>query len=256
MKFITILILLNLGVAFGQNLDKKCIVDYGKSYFLDTKNYLTAPLKWNKKQLLINTGLGLLGGSLFFADDWIQSKFPLANGNQLVGIKYGFEYFGNGFYSMPLMAGMFIYGLSAKKTLPFLTSLMGVKSFVLSTLVTRVLKYSLNRYRPDEGRGSNFFAGPFNPFSLSFPSGHTTGAFAVASVLGKNYSHVKWIPITSYTLATGVGLSRLWTKQHWATDVVFGALVGWSVGTLVSEIDCLNSESSWNVNPMGVTYSF
>lgn len=256
MKFIAILFFLYFGTAFGQKLDKKCVIDYSKSFVVDTKNYITAPLKWNKKQLIINTGLGLIGGSLFFADDWVQSKFPIANGNQMVGIKYGFEYFGNGFYSMPLMAGMFIYGLSAKKTLPFRTSLMGVKSFVLSTLVTRVLKYSLNRYRPEEGRGANFFAGPFNPFSLSFPSGHTTGAFAVASVLAKNFSRIKWIPIASYSLATGVGLSRLWTKQHWASDVFFGALVGWSVGTLVSEIDCLSKESSWRVNPMGVAYIF
>ena len=240
------------GVAFN----KQMVLRYGKSFFSDSRDYVTAPLSWNKKQVIVNSSLLAIGGGLFFADQWIHNKVPTATLNQEKGIKYGLQYFGNGYYTMPLMAGMFVYGLANKKERPFQTSLMGVKSFVISTVITRGLKYALNRSRPEANQGSNFWLMGKSPFSVSFPSGHTTGAFAIASVLARNYKDKTWVPITSYTIATGVAVSRLWTKDHWASDVFFGALVGWSVGTVVTTIDCLPQKSAWKVTPGGVSYWF
>jgi len=242
--------------AQGQRVTKDCIVGYSKSYFSDTRDYFIAPLKWNSKQTAIYAGIIAGGVGIYFADDWIHGQTRLPNFNQQQGVKYGLSYFGNGYYSMPLMAGMLLYGLSAKKELPYQTALMGVKSFVIATVLTRALKYPLNRSRPNENRGAQFWIGPLKPFSLSFPSGHTTGAFAVASVLARNYSHKKWIPITSYSLATGVGLSRIWTKEHWASDVVFGALIGWSVGTIVTKIECADENSALKVEGSGLVWEF
>jgi hypothetical protein len=242
--------------AQGQHVSKDCIINYSKSYFSDTRDYFIAPLKWESKQTALYSCFVVAGVGVYFVDDWIYKQTQLPNYNQQQGVKYGLSYFGNGYYSMPLLAGMFYYGLSAKKDLPFQTALMGVKSLVIATILTRALKYPLNRFRPNENQGSQFWAGPLNPFSLSFPSGHTTGAFAVASVLAKNYSHKKWIPIVSYSLATGVGLSRIWTKEHWASDVVFGALIGWSVGTVVSKIECADKKSALKVGGSGLVWEF
>lgn len=240
----------------AQHVDKSCVVKYTKSYFSDTRDYLIAPSRWNTKKAMLYTGIVATGVGVYFSDEWIHTQLALPNSNQQQGIKYGLSYFGNGYYTMPLMAGMFIYGLSSKKELPFQTALMGVKSFVISTIITRAIKYSFNRYRPIENQGSQFWGGPFNPFSLSFPSGHTTGAFSVASVLARNYAYNKWIPIVSYTLATSVGLSRIWTKDHWASDVLFGALIGWSVGTVVTKIECLDENSSLKVEGNGLVWMF
>lgn len=256
-KSIVILLLFGLLLnSHAQKINKACVVDYSKSFFTDTRDYLVQPFKWKAKELALYGSVLAGGVAIYFADDWINDQISFPNNNQQQAIKYGLSYFGNGFYTMPLMAGMFFYGLSAKKERPFNTALMGVKSFVLSTIFTRALKYSLNRSRPGLEQGSQFWGGPFNAFSLSFPSGHTTGAFAVASVLARNYSDNKWIPITSYSLATAVGVSRIWTKKHWASDVVFGALIGWSVGTVVSKIDCLGEKSSVQVEGNGVVWKF
>jgi len=255
----TVISIFILVLAFhvrAQHFNKSCAVNYTKSYFSDTRDYFVAPFKWKSKQLALYGGVLAAGVTVYYADDWIHKQVGVPNLNQQEGIKYGLSYFGNGFYTMPLMAGMFIFGLSCKKELPFQTAMMGVKSFVISTVLTRAIKYSFNRSRPNESRGSQFWGGPFNIFSLSFPSGHTTGAFAVASVLAKNYAHKKWIPITSYVLASGVGLSRIWTKNHWASDVVFGALIGWSVGTVVTKIDCNNKKSAIKVAGSGLVWQF
>lgn len=240
----------------AQHINKSCVVNYSKSFFSDTRDYFVAPFKWDGKQVALYGGFLAAGVGVYFVDDWIHEQIPVPNVSQQEGIKYGLSYFGNGYYTMPLMAGMFLYGLSAQKELPFQTAMMGVKSFVISTVLTRAIKYSFNRSRPNENQGSQFWGGPFKSFSLSFPSGHSTGAFAIASVLATNYAHKKWIPIASYTLATGVGLSRVWTKNHWASDVIFGALIGWSVGTVVTKIECIKKESSLKVEGSGLVWKF
>ncbi len=240
----------------AQDLSGSCVLKYTKSYFSDTRDYVIAPFKWNANQALLYGSFLSLGVGVYFADDWINKQTSAPNDAQEKVIKYGLSYFGNGFYTMPMMAGMFFYGLSAKKELPFQTALTGVKSFVIATLLGRSFKYVFNRSRPNELQGSQFWGGPFNSFSLSFPSGHTIGAFAVASVVAKNYAHKKWVPITSYTLAFGVGLSRVWTKNHWASDVVFGALLGWSVGTVVSKVECNKNDTGFKLEGSGFAYKF
>ncbi len=60
----------------------------------------------------------------------------------------------------------------------------------------------------------------------SFPSGHTSTAFATATALSLSYG---WkAAAVAYPLATFTGLSRLASDSHFASDVVAGALLGMS----------------------------
>jgi len=65
----------------------------------------------------------------------------------------------------------------------------------------------------------------------SFPSGHTTTAFAAASSVTSEINRM-WPKYTWYAApvlyggATMVGLSRMYHNKHWASDVVLGAAVG------------------------------
>lgn len=65
----------------------------------------------------------------------------------------------------------------------------------------------------------------------AYPSGHTTNAFAIATVLAEEFGGA--VPWVAYPVATGVAWSRLNDEAHWATDVVMGALVGIVSGRLV-----------------------
>ncbi|WP_315824584.1 phosphatase PAP2 family protein [Paraflavitalea speifideaquila] len=67
----------------------------------------------------------------------------------------------------------------------------------------------------------------------SFPSGHTTTAFAIASVFAHRYNNRPSIVIASYTLATLVGLSRMTENRHWGSDILAGGLLGYLCGTAV-----------------------
>jgi len=70
----------------------------------------------------------------------------------------------------------------------------------------------------------------FKPFSGhdSFPSGHTTLAFAAAAALDRE-TRSRWVPALAYPLATLVAWSRLHDRQHWVSDVVGGAAIGFGV---------------------------
>jgi membrane-associated phospholipid phosphatase len=57
---------------------------------------------------------------------------------------------------------------------------------------------------------------------VSFPSGHTTVAFAVSAVLAERIKN-PWASVGLYGAATAAAVSRMYTQDHWLSDVVFTA---------------------------------
>lgn len=93
------------------------------------------------------------------------------------------------------------------------------QGFVLNHLVTSGLKYTLRRQRPDQSN------------RRSFPSGHTSTLFTLASIAGHHYGPKVGIP--AYLTASMVGMSRLEEGTHFLSDVVAGATLGYIVGQTV-----------------------
>jgi len=71
-----------------------------------------------------------------------------------------------------------------------------------------------------------------NDRSWAWPSGHTSSSFTVASVLDEFYGPKVGIP--AYVLASLVAYRMMDTGDHWASDVVFGATLGWVVGHTIA----------------------
>jgi len=67
----------------------------------------------------------------------------------------------------------------------------------------------------------------------AWPSGHTASSFTVASVLDEFYGPKVGTP--AYIAASLVGWRMMDTGDHWASDVVFGATLGWIVGHTVAD---------------------
>lgn len=88
-------------------------------------------------------------------------------------------------------------------------------STVISAAIVLPLKQITKVQRPD---GSAF---------NSFPSGHTTTAFAAAEFMRQEYKDVSpWYSIAGYGAATATGILRLYNNKHWVSDVVAGAGFG------------------------------
>ncbi|MBQ9864181.1 MAG: phosphatase PAP2 family protein [Bacteroidales bacterium] len=68
---------------------------------------------------------------------------------------------------------------------------------------------------------------PYDGVYNSFPSGHTVTAFLGAEILRREYGEeYPAIAVAGYTVATGIGVMRMYNNRHWASDVLAGAGIG------------------------------
>ena len=94
-----------------------------------------------------------------------------------------------------------------------------VRAQILDGAITQVVKVAVDRPRPDGSR-------------YSFPSGHTSSAFATAAVLERHYGWKAGLP--AYAAAAYVGGSRLSENKHYLSDVIVGAAIGVVCGRATS----------------------
>ena len=119
----------------------------------------------------------------------------------------------------------------------------GTEALIVGELVAVVIKGTMGRQRPYvEPRNSNSYQlfrgfGGSDKFR-SFPSGHSTSAFAAAAAVTSETSRFwpegTWIvgPIL-YAGAALTGISRMYNNRHWASDVLVGAGIGTFAGLKV-----------------------
>jgi membrane-associated phospholipid phosphatase len=104
-------------------------------------------------------------------------------------------------------------------------------SLIASGIITPTIKIIAGRQRPRDNAGIYNFK-PFSNSNSSFPSGHTTEAFALASVIANHYEET-WVTCAAYSIASLVGIARTYHDAHFASDVVAGAMIGTLTGKSV-----------------------
>ena len=102
----------------------------------------------------------------------------------------------------------------------------------LAAGITGVLKLAIGRMRPSDGGDVD----RFRPFSgqASFPSGHVTLAFAIATTLARETPD-RWSDAALYGAATLTAFARINDDRHWGSDAVAGALIGHLVGLRLTQ---------------------
>lgn len=169
--------------------------------------------------------------------DAVQRPGRQAN-DLLRGSATGFRLLGNP-GSLLISSGMYAVGRVAGHSELADVGLHTAESLGTAILLTGVLKSAVGRARPEAdqdhpysfGFGRGFRADSFQ----SFPSGHTSSAFATAAAvsaeIGRIYPHTKvWVRPLLYGGAGLVGISRTYNNKHWASDVVAGAALGTFTG--------------------------
>jgi membrane-associated phospholipid phosphatase len=86
------------------------------------------------------------------------------------------------------------------------------------------LKSAVHRTRPYEKYPNDVFALSVSG-DKSFPSGHTSQAFATATTLALQYRKW-WVVVPAFAWAGSVGYSRMYLGKHYPSDVLAGALIG------------------------------
>ena len=102
-------------------------------------------------------------------------------------------------------------------------------------LHTMLFKRLARRTRPASGGSGEFFVSrpEDGQEASSFPSGHASGAFAVATVFAWEFRDRRWVPWVAYGTAGLIALSRVSLGRHFPSDVLAGAVLGHSMGRMV-----------------------
>jgi membrane-associated phospholipid phosphatase len=119
-------------------------------------------------------------------------------------------------------AGLYLVSFPAHNEHWRETGFLAGEAALNSLVSAEALKYSLGRERPQQGNGrGSFFSG-----GTSFPSEHAAVAWSIAGVIAHEYPGT--LPsLFAYGAASAVSLSRVKTRQHFASDVFVGSLLGY-----------------------------
>ncbi|MDQ2766606.1 MAG: phosphatase PAP2 family protein [Gemmatimonadota bacterium] len=155
-----------------------------------------------------------------------------------------------------LVAGVAMYGVGRIGHFERVADLglHSTEAIVVSAGVTYLIKGLAGRERPSHAGVNDpddfSFGGGFKTgSSSSFPSGHATAAFATATVVTLE-THRWWPKSTWYIApimfggASLVGVARLYSNAHWASDVVMGAGIGTLTGLKVFRYNHLTSPNN------------
>ena len=124
---------------------------------------------------------------------------------------------------VPVVGAFFVAGRFAPEGRFRAMSYDAAQALVVNAAWTGTLKYSLRRQRPD---GSDYY---------SMPSGHSSSAFALATVAERHYGWKVGVP--AYVVAAGIGLSRVESNRHYLSDVIAGGALGVTVGRAVTRLN-------------------
>ncbi|MBI5179593.1 MAG: phosphatase PAP2 family protein [Nitrospinae bacterium] len=238
---------------------------YWKSYASDGLNLITAPARWDSQDwLTAGTVIGVTGGLYIFdarLQNWVQTNRTQGS-NDVATI---FKSAGDELYVFPGLALLYLYGEGTDSEQARRTTLLSLQSWFYSSVLTLGVKNVAHRHRPNTGDPYDSWDGPRTSSSnVSFPSGHASTAWSVATVIANEYGEVAAVPPVAYTVATLVSLSRVNDNDHWASDVFFSSASGYFIGKALTTWHRQDSYGSLNVLPLFdgrsayllVTYTF
>ncbi len=219
----------------------------------------TAPLRWEGEEwatagaVVTLTGLSstLDRGALRLMD---RNRSTTADRVQRVVVKYG-----EGWILATLIGGGYGAGLITGDDWLRQTALLAGTSLIVASTMTQILKIIVGRARPysaDSPRTFSMFS--FREDNHSFPSGHAVGCFSVSAILAARIKN-PWATAGLYSLAALTSLSRVYSRDHWFSDIVFGSLFSTAVAqSLVRWYERENDSPSttglrWYLRPDGVT---
>jgi hypothetical protein len=205
-------------------------LSYPEILINDVKHVVTAPARWEEAEWK-QAGLASLAvvGTALVIDRPLRDEMRRHGSNNTFMTQV--ERFGMQ-YAAGVVGGFYLAGaLTDDENAMQVVQDSIAASLIASGIVTPAIKLVTGRSRPRDEMGIYRFK-PFSNGNSSFPSGHTTEAFTVASVVANHYEET-WVTCTAYSIAGLVGLARTYHGAHFASDVVTGAMIGTLVGKSV-----------------------
>lgn len=207
--------------------------------------FIKQPFEWEKKDWIKFSAVSIGTILIMNIDQPVRDEY-LKNRSYYKSFPIEFGRKWGEIYTTVIFGGTFgLYGIIQDDNS---TKRIGYEIFqtaFYSGIITQFLKISIGRARPFTNNGSNFYK-PFTFFNDDFhslPSGHTTLAFALSTILSEN-AESRFLKIAAFIPAVLTAVSRVYQDNHWTSDVFLGAAVGYFVGEWVHKIHNENNFSS------------
>lgn len=200
----------------------------------DAASFFTAPLRFSATDWLIAGGVAGATIGLIALDEQAQNAFARKDAGTLnkdfwdIPTSFGIIAYANIF-----SFGFYAAGLVADDDWTRITGRLLIESLFLSGVTVMGARFIAGRVRPYYNEGAYRFKGfqASNEFQ-SFPSGHTTVAWALSTVLAERIDNI-FARVGFYGIAAMTGYARVRNNQHWISDVAVGALLGFGSGFYV-----------------------
>jgi hypothetical protein len=202
----------------------------------ETWNFVKQPVQWQASDWL---KVGLVGAGTLLAMEADQPLREAALRNnrysKSVPIECG-RVWGELYTPAVLFGGFAVHSLITDDIRTRKIGFEIGQAAIYASAVNQLMKMAIGRARPYTNEGPKTFH-PFSKFSFDFdyeslPSGHTTIAFALSTVLSRNVEP-GWLKGILYVPAAFTFVSRVYQDQHWFSDAVLGAAIGYFVATWV-----------------------
>jgi hypothetical protein len=240
----------------GIRPDRLWTVDYLDLRWNDTGSVITAPARWDQNDWLVAGFLVAEIGAAASLDDTFKNQVQAhrtAGENRFLS-----EYQNLGdTWSFGVIGAFEVRAEFDRDTMAKNAAMDALTASTIGPgLIGTSVKYAFGRVRPNTAAGTF----EFKPFSgnQSLPSGHAFQAFAVATAIAENYPRW-WARTLCYGGAGLVGYARIEQNAHYSSDVVAGALLGWSVARAVvhrHRAPRSPNKLSWTPYPNGNGYGF
>jgi membrane-associated phospholipid phosphatase len=214
-------------------LNEEFFLNFGDD-FVDV---LASPKNWKGGDFLSFSAVLGAGLLLYSVDQdlqqWAQDHRSSSSDDSLKTIGR----LGNGVFLLGFMTALYVSGEVSDNNSLRKTALLSLESCLTTGIIVRGLKSVVGRARPWTGESSH----SFHPLSsrsrfASFPSGHSSLAFAVATVIADQSKKV-YVDILAYSLATMAAFSRVHLDKHWASDILVGSAIGYFVAKKILALD-------------------
>lgn len=207
---------------------------------------ISAPSDFDIKDWITLGSVAALTSAGFFFDKenrefWQRNKTKTLNDISEVGRIYG-----EISYAAILSGSLYLGGKIFKSKDVSVTGRMLIEGLLYAGLTTTIIKFTTGRSRPYMNEGNfnfNFFQ-TTNDY-LSFPSGHSTVAFTLSSILSQRINNT-YASVGLYSLAFLTLWQRMYSDNHWLSDVILGASIGYFIGKAVVKFDDYSKSDSGN----------
>jgi len=170
--------------------------------------------------------LGLSTAALITTDR--RTAGALHNDRLRLNISRDVAYLGSAGGASSIAGAFYLIGRATHNARARETGLLAGEALIDGGIVAFAIKHATQRRRPRAPEPGDFFEG-----GLSFPSGHTTAAWSLATVVANEYRDKRLVQISAYGLATAASMARFTGRNHFLSDVLVGSAIGYGIGRYV-----------------------